>query len=322
MIEADESRERDFSVVVCTRDRGRSLEPTLAALAAHRAAVDWEVIVVDNGSRDGTPAIARGFAAADPARFRMVEEPVVGLSAARNRGLREARGEVVVYLDDDAQPVDGWLEAYAGAFVDPSVASAGGPVEPVYSGPLPGWLEPRHLPYLSVWDRGSEPIELRYNELPRGANVAYRRSALGRAGEFDRRLGRIGRSLRSCEEIELGLRLERLGLRSLYVPAARVRHRVDAGRLTPSWIEARFAAQGFSEAIIDWKHYGWVGLRAGFARAKQAVSWTASADGATSLQARFVGAARRAYRRGAFYAVVSVPRWTAADRAAPVSQEI
>jgi len=299
-----------FSVLVCTRDRGATLAPTLEALAAHRAAASWEAIVVDNGSRDATATIARGLAARHAERLRVVDEPVVGLSTARNRGLREARGEIVVFLDDDAEPVDGWLDAYAAAFADPTVASAGGPVEPVYSGELPDWLEPRYLPYLSVWDLGPEPLELRYNELPRGANVAYRRSALRPAGDFDPRLGRIGRSLRSCEEIELGLRLERLGARSVYVPGARVRHRVEAGRLTLEWMAARFAAQGFSEAIIDWKHFGWRGLESGLRRSRQAVAWTAANDGAASLRTGFVRASLRAYRRGAVYAILAIPRWS------------
>jgi GT2 family glycosyltransferase len=307
---ATEARAPRATVVVCTRDRGAAIEPTLAALAAHEAPFDFEALVVDNGSTDGTLELARSWVLRRPERFRLAVEPVVGLSAARNRGIRLARGAWIAFLDDDAVPEPGWLAAYDRALAEPGVLSAGGPVVPEYDAPLPDWLEPRWLPYLSVWDRGPEPVDLVYNELPRGANVAYRRAAFELVGEFDRRLGRRGRSLRSCEEIELGLRLERTGARCRYVPSAGVRHRVAASRLTPAWLEARFAAQGFSEAIVDWRHGGPAALGRGLERARQAVRWATEASGPGSLRARFERAALRAYRRGALYAAVVVPRWS------------
>src|SRR5690606_37583284 len=125
----------------------------------------------------------------------------------------------------------------------------------------------------------------------------------------DRRLGRSGHSLRSCEEIELCLRLERAGERIRYAPDARVLHRVDAGRLTPAWMRARFAAQGFSEAVLEWKHGGVRALRAGERQLR------AAAAGAGPL-APYQAAAAAAYRRGALYAVLAVPRWTPPGRGA------
>jgi glycosyltransferase involved in cell wall biosynthesis len=297
------------SIVVCTRDRGEAIEPTLAAAAGLEAPFRFEVLVVDNGSSDGTTAIVAEWVRRRPDRVRLAVEPVVGLSAARNCGLRLARGEWIGFLDDDALPAPGWLAAYDRVLAEPEVLSAGGPVVPDYDAPLPEWLEPRWRVYLSVWDRGSEEIDLVYNELPRGANVAYRREAFERVGDFDRRLGRIGRSLRSCEEIELGLRLERIGARCRYVPAAGVRHRVEARRLTPAWLERRFDGQGFSEAIVDWKHGGWAALRRGAGRARQAEAWAIAEEGGASLRARFERAARRGYRRGSVFALVAVGRW-------------
>jgi glycosyltransferase involved in cell wall biosynthesis len=305
------------SVVVCTRDRGAAIEPTLEAAVALRAPFRFEVLVVDNGSTDSTPAIVERFVLLRPELVRLAVEPVVGLSAARNAGIRLARGGWIAFLDDDAVPVPGWLEAYDRALAEPGVLSAGGPVVADWSGELPEWLEPRYLPYLSVWDRGPVPIDLVYNELPRGANAAYRRQAFEQVGDFDRRLGRIGRSLRSCEEIELGLRLERLGARCRYVPEAGIRHRVDAERLTPAWMERRFAAQGFSEAIIDWRHFGLAGLRRGAAGHAGALERAEAEAGPASLGARFARAARRAYRRGAVYAAWMVPRWQPPVRLPP-----
>lgn len=297
------------SVVVCTRNRGVDLAWTLEALLRHEASIAWEVVVVDNASEDATAEVARRVGAAAPRPWTLVHEPVIGLSAARDAGVRRSRGEWVVFLDDDAEPWPGWLDAYAAWFGERAVDSLGGPVEPLWSGPLPDWLGPGLLPYLSAWDRGPEPVDLRYNELPRGANVAFRRAALERVGGFDRRLGRRGRSLRSCEEIEVGLRIERTGARTLYVPGAGVRHRVETERLTPLWMERRFAAQGFSEAIVDWRHGGWARVREGARRHARDARIAIAENGADSLLARFRGAAARAYRRGALYAMALVERW-------------
>jgi glycosyltransferase involved in cell wall biosynthesis len=300
------------TVVVCTRNRSAPLAEACEGALALDAAFGWELLIVDNASTDDTREVAAAIVARHPGRARLVVEPTLGLSAARNLGLRLARGHWIAFLDDDAVPAAGWLDAYARAFDDGAVAAAGGPVDPDFRGALPGWFGAELLPYVSAWERGPEPHRLAYNEYPRGANMAYRREALARVGEFDPRLGRRGRSLRSCEEIELCLRLERSGLAVVYEPGARVRHRVEADRLTPGWIVARFAAQGFSEAIVDWKHFGVSGVRRGLARQREAVEHHARARGSSDLLVQGHRAALRAYRNGILYAVVAVPRWVPA----------
>lgn len=306
----------DATIVVCTRNRGPALAQALDACTRLETRTTWELLVVDNASTDDTAEVARGFAERHPERVRVTVEPTLGLSAARDCGVRLARGEVVAFLDDDAEPASGWLDAYVEALREPGVLAAGGPVEPLFSGPLPAWLDERYLPYLSVWDRGAEPHDLAYNELPRGTNMAFRREAFARVGGFDRRLGRSGRSLRSCEETELGLRLERAGARIVYVPAARVRHHVDASRLTPEWMAARFAAQAFSEAIVDWKHGGRPAVARGSVRAREALTRARAAGAGTEASRVALACARTgrgAYWRGLLYAMVRVERWSPGD---------
>jgi len=253
------------TVVICTRNRSSLLgEVGRAVLGQSLPAGEWELLLVDNASTDDTPEVARGVVDAAPDRSRLVVEDEVGLSAARNRGFREARGEVVAFLDDDAFPDPGWLARLTAALADPAgPMCAGGAVRPLFQGELPPWFRGRFLPYLTVWDLGPEPLELRYNEYPRGANVAYRREAVERYGGFSTDLGRKGRSLLSCEEIELCLRIERDGRRIVYVPDAAVAHVTVADRITPRWLERRFAAQGASEAIVNWRHGGWRAVRIG-----------------------------------------------------------
>ncbi|MEM7052024.1 MAG: glycosyltransferase [Acidobacteriota bacterium] len=256
------------SVVVCTHNRSRLLaEACRSVLAVDFPSDAWELVIIDNRSTDDTLEVAHGIADEHPGRVRVIEEPAIGLSTARNRGIREARGEIVAFLDDDAFPDATWLKALVDALEQDSALAAGGPVEPLFEGDLPDWFAERYLPYLTVWDRGDQLHALAYNEYPRGANIAFRKEAFERFGGFSPELGRKGKSLRSCEEIEICLRIERGGGKILYVPGAGVRHRVSTERITPRWLVARFGAQGRSEAIIDWQHGGMRGLRKGLDQA-------------------------------------------------------
>ena len=303
------------SVVVCTRDRSALLAEACATILEVEApSGGWELVIIDNASTDDTRQVADSVRNLAPDLVRVVAEPTVGLSAARNRGIAEARGAVVAFIDDDAFPDRGWLEALVAALGEDGVACAGGPVEPLFEGELPSWFSGRYLPYLTVWDLGDSPVDLGYNEYPRGANMAFARSAFERFGTFSTHLGRKARSLLSCEETELCLRFERGGQRTVYVPAARVRHTTPAGRLTPEWMEQRFGAQGRSEAVIDWMHGGFRGLARGLqAHRARASSAARERTHEGNLHARCQRRALGGYRIGMVTAPVSVPRYRPPD---------
>lgn len=265
-------RPRDESihatVVVCTHNRAERLGSSVEAmLRCDLAAPRWELILVDSASTDATPQVVSTLVARAPDRTRSLRLERPGLSVARNAGVTEARGDVVVFFDDDCQPAPAALGLLVEALGSPQVEVAGGPVVPVFEGELPPWFLGRYLPFLTAWDRGAEPHELHYNEYPRGTNIAFRRSAIERCGGFGKHLGRTGSKLTSGEELELCLRIERTGGRIVYVPDAVVYHAVSLARLSPAWMVKRFAAQGHCEAMIDWQHHGWSGVRAGLRRA-------------------------------------------------------
>lgn len=309
------------SVVVCTRNRSSLLERACAAILAVDAPPGgWELVIVDNASDDGSREVAESLRREAPERVRVVDERRVGLSAARNRGIAEARGELIAFVDDDAFPARGWLVAIVAALAAEGVLGAGGPVEPLIEGELPSWFRGSYLAYLTVWDLGSQPCDLRYNEYPRGANMAFRREAFDRFGAFSRHLGRSGKSLLSCEETELCLRLERGGFRTVYSPAARVRHVTPVDRLTPAWMERRFAAQGRSEAVIAWMHGGLRGLGLGLEGHRRRVADARARRGAAdTLDLRCHRRALRGYLRGMVTAPLGVPRYRPPDPAVTLS---
>lgn len=235
------------SVIVCTLDRAESLRRTLASLGALRGD-DHEVVVVDNGSSDHTPAVV----AAAPCPVHSVVEPVLGLSVARNRGVAESRGEIVAFLDDDAEADAGWLEALATAYAgDARVGGVGGRIELVFPGGRPRWLPARLEGHYSALDLGDERRPFAPPMSPYGTNMSLRRAVFERVGGFSAGLGRRGADLLSNEEIELFGRVHALGVPVLYEPAALVHHHVEPERLSPRYVLRRAYAQGRSRARFE-----------------------------------------------------------------------
>ncbi len=270
----------------------------------------WEFLIIDNCSTDDTLDVARSVENDFPDQVRVLQETELGLSAARNTGVRNAKGDFIAFLDDDAFPARGWLQAIIDALLIDGIQCAGGPIEPVFQGELPDWFLGRFLPYLSVWDLGDSARRLHYDEYPRGANVAFRREVFDSVGGFCTDLGRKGNNLLSCEEIELCLRIERLGGEIAYVPEARVRHKVNIERLSPEWLKKRFEAQGRSEAVINWRHGGLIGLMKGrrtiSKRVREASSQSNHGD---DLIVRCQRRSLRGYMRAVLPTVFTVDRW-------------
>lgn len=228
----------DCTVVVCTRNRRASLLETLASLAAQRAAAAWEILVVDNGSADGTPRAVEELAASLPAPLRLAVEPEAGLSRARNRGLEAARGEAVLFIDDDVTCLPGWLAAHAAAFQDPAVAGTAGRILPVLPPGTPADLAAVLAAEIggptSRYDFGPQPGPIpREGEQPPpfGANMGVRRAVALRCGGFRTDLG-WGRSLVPSEETEFFRRVRAAGGTLLYAPAAALQHRIAPERAT------------------------------------------------------------------------------------------
>src|SRR5258708_10757639 len=158
-----------ITVAICTHNRAALMAEAVRSVLPQLDS-DTELVIVDNSSTDDTAKVAAGFATANP-RVRAVLESKMGLSAARNTVLATARGEYVIFLDDDATAEDGWLEAYRRFFSGlPSarVAAAGGAVFPRYEKPPPACLNPS-APLL---DWGEEPRAFAPRGRPRASTLA------------------------------------------------------------------------------------------------------------------------------------------------------
>ena len=246
------------SVVIPTRNRAAQLRATLGSVIAEAEGAGAEVVVVDNGSTDGTPALLAEFAAASPGRVRTIVEPEPGAARARNAGVRVARGTVVAFCDDDVRPRLGWLRALLARFADPRVACVGGRVFLLFDpAGRPPWLTGRLTDYLSAYDLGPRPIDLgtrSRGDSPRGASMAVRRAAFLDVGGFSPRLGPRSTRPSVGEESELCVRLLEGAHTVWYEPTAEVDHVVDAARLDPTWFLARAFWTGWAEGSTDARH--------------------------------------------------------------------
>ncbi|MGH7592298.1 MAG: glycosyltransferase [Gemmatimonadales bacterium] len=239
----------DFTLAICTHNRRAQLERTLDGLRdLVTAGVQFEVVVVDNASTDGTAeALAIRGGAGDVAR--VVPEPVVGLWRARNRAIAAARGNYLLFLDDDVTVAPELLSCYQQAILEhPTAPFLGGPIVPVFDSPpseLALVIAERQPGVYSALDLGPDVMSLAPTDGPWGANCCIRRSAIG-TERFDGRFGYSGGQTISGDETEFLSRLTRVHGLGVWVPGARVEHRIAADRTT--WEYLRRSARGSGRA--------------------------------------------------------------------------
>jgi len=141
------------SVIICTYNRSALLRGSvLSVLNQDFPSDQYEMIVVDNNSADDTEKVVKELALSSSVRIEYVFEKNQGLSHARNAGIRKAKGEIIVFTDDDIEAERSWLCELISAFDSPDVACAGGPIRPVWSGERPTWLTDEWVGYLTVGD--------------------------------------------------------------------------------------------------------------------------------------------------------------------------
>ena len=234
------------AVVVCAFSLAR-LEQTRRCLSEVRRGkrLPKELIVVV----DNNPELLRRLRETESRDAIVLENAGRGLSAGRNTGLRMASTEVVVFLDDDAWPEEGWLEAMLDPFGNPAVIGVGGHA-------TPDWEDPsRALPPELYWVVGSTYRGHRADagpiSRPIGVSMAVRREALLQLGGFSSDFGRSGKT-GSNEELAMFSEVARhFGEdRVWFAPAAKVHHFAPASRCSTPYLLRRSAMEGRSKAEI------------------------------------------------------------------------
>jgi glycosyltransferase involved in cell wall biosynthesis len=245
------------SVLICTRNRATYLGDTIRKAAAQTlTSGSFEIVVVDNGSSDNTPDVVRECQSTiKNVSLRYIIEEEVGLSAARNTAIKEANGQILCFLDDDAVPEPEWLEQLVRGYAsNPRVMSVGGAIIPIYEAALPVWF-PKDMEFIfKPVVQSDELHRVNYPYYPYGANFSFRAEAVKLVGFFNTSLGYKGKNLIPCEETEFLLRLEKTGYDILMEPRAIVRHIIPANRLTRHYLRRRYYANGRGNQLVNYIH--------------------------------------------------------------------
>ena len=300
-----DQRTIDLSVVIPTYNRCERLARVLDALAEQRTRTDagrafaFDVIVVSDGSTDGTNAMVRDFAASFP--LRLIEQDNAGPGAARNAGIDASEAEIVVFIDDDVIPEPGLLAAHAAMHGDASPRVVVGPMLTPSDGELSPWV---------AWEQ--HQLEKQYRSLAATGVMHHRQFYTGNASvpaSALREVGGFDTSFRRAEDVELAHRLHLLGLDFVFEPRAEGYHYAE--RSLDSWcqVASDYGANDviFSETQPEVRKQ----LRGFFFERHRMIRWT------IALLVRWRGLSA-AVRRALRSVIVWMPRIGLAGRERPL----
>jgi Predicted glycosyltransferases len=251
-----------LSVIICTYNRRNMVLTALASLRKQTLTyAKFEVIIVDNGSSDGTYNAVQTYLHVDHASLRFTREPLRvqclreernGLAHARNTGLAVANGEVVVFLDDDIIAQPQFLEQLYRTYCETDADAVGGSVDLHWEAPRPYWLSDYLLDTFGLY----KPLKTR-SRMPTGVDFSnscfsVRRSTLQNIGAFSPFLSKRLHMPISVEANDLCRRLRQAGYQLWYEPTAQVLHRISQARLERAFMLGRAYWQGRSEILADY----------------------------------------------------------------------
>lgn len=238
------------SVVLPTYRRPASLARTLDGLAKQDPGVEWELVVIDNDDAPGAHPVFTVHEGAFDGRARLVREPRKGSAFARNRGIAEARGDVIAMIDDDVIPADDWLGTLVAPLLSGRCAGVGGRVLLDPSVDRPRWFDEVAIGgYLARWDLGDTGRALESDEFFLTANCAFDTQRLRESGGFEPSLGPRGKTPLVNDDALLVRKVREGGGLLRWVPEAIVFHELT--RLRRRYLLRRAYAQGRSDWILD-----------------------------------------------------------------------
>jgi glycosyltransferase involved in cell wall biosynthesis len=248
------SRVMLVTVAICAFNRAVSLGRTLDSLTAIQVPSDitWELVIVNNNSTDHTDDAIREYS--DRLPIRREFEPRPGKSNALNRAIDVAKGDYILWTDDDVVVDAGWLRAYVDAFRRwPEAAVFGGRIVPKYEPPVARWVlesEDSTFCVYAIRNFGDnvQPLSIAEDRLPFGANYAIR-AAEQRAFRYDPNLGPVPHRHRRNEETDVITRLLKSGATGYWIPNAVVEHCIGRERQTVRYIADFFVGDGETYAF-------------------------------------------------------------------------
>ncbi len=230
-----------ISVVVCSYNREKYIADAIETLVNQTLSADlYEVLIIDNNSKDRTAQIALEWIEKhkDTHQIFYFKETNQGLCFARNRGIQEARGQFICYMDDDGIADPNFLEVqYNFLKENPDAIGLGGKIIPRYIHGKPAWIDGILEGLVSKVDHGNNNFQYSGRKYPVGCNMTYRKDVLEEIGLFDTSIGQVGDNLVRGDETELFERIKQLNKPVYYLGNSRVEHVIEQDRLTRTHIK-------------------------------------------------------------------------------------
>jgi glucosyl-dolichyl phosphate glucuronosyltransferase len=236
-----------ITAAIVTWNRAKLLDLTLAQMQKLRIppGVEWELLIVNNGCTDETDEVIAKHGKFLP--IRGLFEATPGCASARNKAVAEARGELILWIDDDVLADPEWLAAHHEAAQRwPDAAYFGGLIEPWFERTPPGWILANRKMLegvLALRDFGDDEHYLSADEIPWTANMAIR-AEIFRDSRFDPALGVTRNGGYLSAETELVKSLHARGVPGVWVPGARVKHFISKRRLNRGYVWKHFHRYG------------------------------------------------------------------------------
>lgn len=238
------------TIAIPTYKRKAYVLDALHSVIAQETDFAFEVLVLDNDCDRGLQTAVEEIAQNSPVSVRYLPIEPLGLHNGRNIGAIVARGEIVVYIDDDIIAPQGWLAALCKPFENANVGGVGGKSVPQWEGSPPDWLKTLDPCYFSLLDLGETQRAMRFPETPYGCNMAYRRDlVLSLDGFFPDGIGnRWIEWQRGDGETGFANKVFNQGFQIIYSPEAWLNHRISAQRQTIESARRRTIKGAISEA--------------------------------------------------------------------------
>ncbi len=248
-----------ISIIIPTQNRADLLEITLNSLVnLNYDFSSYEILVIDNASSDNTKLISENIINQNPDKnIRYIFEPIAGLQSGRQKGAIEAKGEILVFIDDDIEIDPNWLQAINDTFQDENIHLVGGPSYPKYEIEPPFWIdflwntnnEKQECGYYSLLYLGENQKEIDPNYVW-GLNFSIRKKTFFDLGGFHPDcIPKKVQRFQGDGETGLTMKLKEKGLKAIYNPKVVVNHWVTKERMTFEYLEKRMYYQGVCDSF-------------------------------------------------------------------------
>ncbi len=219
----------------CTYNRADRLEKLVAAMRAQACPMPFEILAVNNNSKDDTLTVLKKLAALPGVPLRYVTETAQGIVPARNRAIEEAlSSDILVFIDDDELPSSSLLTAVCNAILHEGADCVGGPIRVDFRDTgRPAWLDNEIVGFLGELDHGARVFWITSDSTPVwSGNIAYRTSLFNDGLRFDKRYNRSGEGVGGGEDAMMFQALLGRHAKILYQPDMLVEHFVEPWRLS------------------------------------------------------------------------------------------